>query len=484
MNSAYPTVWVVGDSTVSSFSDGYYIPRYGYGTRLQRYLRGAKVVNLALAGRSSKSFLSEENYKILASGLSCGDFLVVGFGHNDEKREPERYTNPNLPYTCADGDRGMSFAYCLYTYYIKLARERGATPLLCTPIVRASETDDYSGSCGHVTQTGGGYEGGDYPAAIRRLGRDAGVTVIDLTASSMERYAAEGFKSALARYHAWAGTSHGRPVGPDGTHLSMFGASRTAYEWAVALSRTDDPLKNYLGELVPPAEEELALSVNAGYVEPAYVPFCAGMAEKLRVRLPSPWYGSVMGDVQQVAEFEIAGDGSSFTVGNTGAVARGGVSETSDGFGAAFVQLPADANFVASAECVVLETGGFADGRTAFGMMLRDDAYADEYVPGLASSYIAAGVVGDRAVFCREGGKLHVEDCAAEVRAGARFALRIERVNQQIRAEVNGFGRAWFDFDLSATDGGSDYLCLFAARHVRVRFCNVSVEVTGRAVRA
>ena len=83
MNSAYPTVWVVGDSTVSSFSDGYYIPRYGYGTRLQRYLRGAKVVNLALAGRSSKSFLSEENYKTLASGLSCGDFLVIGFGHND-----------------------------------------------------------------------------------------------------------------------------------------------------------------------------------------------------------------------------------------------------------------------------------------------------------------------------------------------------------------------------------------------------------------
>ena len=28
------TLWVVGDSTLSSFDDKYYYPRYGYGTKL------------------------------------------------------------------------------------------------------------------------------------------------------------------------------------------------------------------------------------------------------------------------------------------------------------------------------------------------------------------------------------------------------------------------------------------------------------------
>ena len=109
MIKSYPTVYVVGDSTLSAFSDDYYLPRYGYGTQLSRYLQeGVQVVNLALSGRSSKSFLTEENYKKLLDGLSCGDFLVIGFGHNDEKHEPERYTNPNLPCTQGDDSRGLS----------------------------------------------------------------------------------------------------------------------------------------------------------------------------------------------------------------------------------------------------------------------------------------------------------------------------------------------------------------------------------------
>ena len=54
------TLWVIGDSTVSSFEDKYYYPRYGYGTMLDKYLNdNVKVVNIALSGRSSKSYLSE-----------------------------------------------------------------------------------------------------------------------------------------------------------------------------------------------------------------------------------------------------------------------------------------------------------------------------------------------------------------------------------------------------------------------------------------
>ena len=56
-------IYVVGDSTFSSFSDPYYYPRYGIGTKLQDYLNPKKVevINLAMSGRSSKSFLTEAN---------------------------------------------------------------------------------------------------------------------------------------------------------------------------------------------------------------------------------------------------------------------------------------------------------------------------------------------------------------------------------------------------------------------------------------
>ena len=58
------TLWVVGDSTLSSFDDKYYYPRYGYGTKLGCYLNSkVQVNNLALSGRSSLSFTKEENYK-------------------------------------------------------------------------------------------------------------------------------------------------------------------------------------------------------------------------------------------------------------------------------------------------------------------------------------------------------------------------------------------------------------------------------------
>ncbi len=93
------TAWVIGDSTVSSFSDAYYYPRYGWGTQLEYYFDDTIAVNnLALSGRSSKSFTKEANYSTLMNGMKSGDFLFVGFGHNDEKAEADRYTNPNGDY--------------------------------------------------------------------------------------------------------------------------------------------------------------------------------------------------------------------------------------------------------------------------------------------------------------------------------------------------------------------------------------------------
>lgn len=78
-----------------SFNDyTYFYPRFGYGTKLQDYFNNVEVINLALSGRSSKSYLKEKNYLKLKELLKDGDYLLIGFGHNDEKADDEsRFTD-------------------------------------------------------------------------------------------------------------------------------------------------------------------------------------------------------------------------------------------------------------------------------------------------------------------------------------------------------------------------------------------------------
>ena len=66
-----PILYLVGDSTVSSFKDPYYFPRFGYGTQIGNYLNsGIAVRNLALSGRSSKSFIDPADNSIYAQLLA------------------------------------------------------------------------------------------------------------------------------------------------------------------------------------------------------------------------------------------------------------------------------------------------------------------------------------------------------------------------------------------------------------------------------
>ena len=52
--------------------------------------------------------------------LKAGDYLLIAFGHNDEKSDDDtRFTDASLPYT-----NEASFGWHLYEYYIKLAEEK------------------------------------------------------------------------------------------------------------------------------------------------------------------------------------------------------------------------------------------------------------------------------------------------------------------------------------------------------------------------
>jgi len=249
-----PTIFVVGDSTVNKDSDpSFYYPCVGYGVALENYVAdGVKVVNLGLAGSSSKSYKMKEEYYEFLGGIKEGDYLIISFGHNDEKSEDsDRFTDASKSYT----EHG-SFGYYLNKYYIERAREKGATPILCTPIVRASANDDYTGSCGHITATG------DYRQAILDLAEACDVPVVDMTSITRARYEELGFEKACL-YHGVQNAKYAEDgvtvlfTGIDTTHLNIYGANYMAYRLSSELKNIEGVGKFIADNLTEPTEELL-----------------------------------------------------------------------------------------------------------------------------------------------------------------------------------------------------------------------------------
>lgn len=472
-------IYLVGDSTVCSFNDNYYLPRYGYGTQLYNYINcdEDQIVNLALSGRSSKSFLTENNYQTLVNSIGEGDYLIIGFGHNDEKSEEEaRFTSPV-------GDRTVegSFQKSLYDNYVKLAKDKGATPILCTPIVRYDASGSYSGAKVHNTADG------DYSAAIRALGGDTGTTVIDLTEITKTIYMADN--AAATYYHAhttYSGTLPDvTPDGRDDTHINKYGAKMVAYELTQALFDTDCSLKaNIKTNTIPPAyENDYADAIKSDYVKPDYAPF--NPDNHVANALGDGWYKTVLGDIggeSKISTFTVAKDADGkFTVGNS--AAQGKFAGSVDGFAAAFIQIDASKNFTAKATVKVIESGN-SNNQSGFGMMLRDDILVDKYDTTLASNFVAAGILKEKAtIFSREsGGSINNANSApSAISDGDTYELEITRVGQTVTVKVGDKTATFTDFDFVARDNNYMYLCLFANRGFVVEFTNVNFEITGEA---
>ena len=95
-NSPELTIFVVGDSTVMTYKDNVY-PQTGWGQVLGYFFDATrvKVVNHAIGGRSSKTFLAEGRLEAVINAAQEGDYLFVQFGHNDrDYSKPERYVDP------------------------------------------------------------------------------------------------------------------------------------------------------------------------------------------------------------------------------------------------------------------------------------------------------------------------------------------------------------------------------------------------------
>ena len=117
-------IWLIGDSTMA-YKKPERLPESGWGVALADFVTDkVKVHNHAASGRSTLSFINEGRWKSVSDSLQKGDYVVIQFGHNDEKKELKLYTDPF-----------GSFKNNLRKF-IEESRQKGAVPIICSSIVR------------------------------------------------------------------------------------------------------------------------------------------------------------------------------------------------------------------------------------------------------------------------------------------------------------------------------------------------------------
>lgn len=195
-------VFIAGDSTAAEYGPER-APQAGWGQMLQSYLDPARIEvrNHAKGGRSTRSFIAEGRLDAIAGELRKGDVLLIQFGHNDAKFEdPSRYTDPAGDYAA------------FLMRYVQLARDKGATPVLITPVARLLY--DF----GSLLDTHG-----VYTLAMKQLAAREDIALIDLNDRSTRWIRALGEQGAKP-YFLFVPEQQKA----DGTHFSAAGANAVA----------------------------------------------------------------------------------------------------------------------------------------------------------------------------------------------------------------------------------------------------------------
>jgi lysophospholipase L1-like esterase len=202
-------VVLVGDSTMASGS--------GWGDAFGKLLApGVEFRNLALKGRSSKSFRDEGAWQKVLDAKPT--WVLIQFGHNDMPGK-----GPKL-----ETDAKTTFRENL-ARYIADARAIGAQPVLVTSLTRRNFNAAGKIVPGHLESMTDGQGNATrdylnaYVEATRAVAAEQKVPLLDLNARSIEQLNQLGPQAALA-----FDAKTKDPSKPDKTHLSAEGAEETA----------------------------------------------------------------------------------------------------------------------------------------------------------------------------------------------------------------------------------------------------------------
>ncbi|HEY6143440.1 MAG TPA: rhamnogalacturonan acetylesterase [Flavobacterium sp.] len=227
--SKVTTIYLIGDSTVADYSlekeyEAKRFPQVGWGQVFQPFfqkdslklvkniLGNAKEVKIddrAKGGRSTRTFFQEGRWASVYKTLQKGDVVMMQFGHNDASEDkPERYTN-------IEGYKEF------LRLFINQTREKGATPIVITPVAR-----NYPWKEGKLTNVHG-----EYPQAAKDVAKELNVKLIDLNELSMEVFSSKGQEYVTKNYfmNFEAGLYQAYPEGQkDNTHFQTAGGKEVA----------------------------------------------------------------------------------------------------------------------------------------------------------------------------------------------------------------------------------------------------------------
>ena len=245
------TIFVIGDSTAAKKDLSKGSPERGWGMALQCYFDESFVYidNHAVNGRSSKSFIDEGRWQKVLDKLQPGDYVIIQFGHNDEKPQPERHTEPGSTF-----DANLS-------KYVNETRAKGGIPIIMNPVVRrnfakqAVKNDDDEALRNTTFKDGAKTVEGDvltdthglYAVAPRNVADSLHVHFIDATGITHDLEQSLGVEGSK-KLHMWYLPGE-HPALPDGrqdnTHYNSYGAHQVARLLAEALCREIPLLQKY-----------------------------------------------------------------------------------------------------------------------------------------------------------------------------------------------------------------------------------------------
>jgi lysophospholipase L1-like esterase len=187
------TIYIAGDSTVTDQTAEYpYVPGEsycGWGQMLPAFFKeGIAVSNHAHSGLTTTGFLEDGHWDIVASEMKRGDYLLVQFGHNDQK----------------DKNLAAFGGYAKYLEkFIEMTRARGVHAVLITPVSR-SLWNAPDGEFNDLLT--------EWAEACRSVAHKTGTPLIDLHERSMEFILEQGRENSLRYFYP-----------NDYTHFNDFG---------------------------------------------------------------------------------------------------------------------------------------------------------------------------------------------------------------------------------------------------------------------
>ncbi len=234
-NPNLPTLFLIGDSTVRNGHGDGANGQWGWGEPIVDLFDTSKinVVNRAVGGLSSRTYLTQGDWSRVLAMLKSGDFVMMQFGHNDnaplDDAARARGTIKGTGEETREIDNPITKQHEVvhsYGWYLRKfvddAKAKGATVIVCSPIPRKTWKD------GKIARD-------PYAKWAADVATSEGVALVDLNEIIAKRYEELGPEKVEPLF----GDPH--------THTSRAGAELNADAVVTGLKMLKpDPLAQYL----------------------------------------------------------------------------------------------------------------------------------------------------------------------------------------------------------------------------------------------